>query len=126
MNAGDTFIDGLLGHLWIIISDPASDAENLVIVNVTTYNAEIHDSQPQCVLQKGEHPFLTNAKSVIQFEDARVISESDLQRLLAAKQMKARAACSAALLKRVREEASKLRKRIPGRARRTLQDQRLI
>ncbi len=60
MNAGDTFKipqpeTSLDTHLWVVISDPAADAENILIVNFTTSRA---DSDKACILQPGEHPFV--------------------------------------------------------------------
>ena len=125
MNAGDTFIDGLYNHLWIVLSDPATDRDNIVVVNVTSYHAEVHQEHAQCVLVQADHSFIKH-KSVVRFEDCLVVAEADYEVLVRGNQMTPHRACSAALLKKVRKEAGNLRKRIPGKARRILEDQDLI
>ncbi|MFP4053165.1 MAG: hypothetical protein ACLFV7_04800 [Phycisphaerae bacterium] len=57
---GDTFwaggvTEGVDGHLCVILSDPAIDPEQVVIVTVTTWEEYKDDS---CMLEPGEHPFV--------------------------------------------------------------------
>ena len=61
MNAGDTFIDGMYHHLWVVLSDPSVDADNVVIVNFTTHTV---DEESSCVVQRGEHAFVKHKTAV--------------------------------------------------------------
>ena len=60
MNGGDTFRipepgTSLDSHLWVVISDLTVDPVRVLIVNFTTRRK---DSDPACILQSGEHPFV--------------------------------------------------------------------
>jgi len=70
MRAGDTFRFAdkrLEQHLWVIISDPLIDvADPVVIVRLTT-NRRGRDRT--CVLQPGDHPFITH-ETVVDYEEA--------------------------------------------------------
>lgn len=57
--AGDTFFDG--EHLWVVISDPRQDAEKVVLANLTSWKSNKDQS---CVLQPGDHPFITKQTCV--------------------------------------------------------------
>lgn len=50
-------------HLWFIISDPLVDARRVLYVNVTSLDstAPLKDAfnDRACVLDPGEHPFIT-------------------------------------------------------------------
>jgi hypothetical protein len=66
MKAGDTLLiddpgTTLDSHLWIVISDPDVDPEHVVIVNLTSYRA---DKDQACVLDKGDHPYLSHRTCV--------------------------------------------------------------
>jgi hypothetical protein len=51
MKAGDTFIPARFDHhLWIVLSDPKANPDNVVIVNFTTHTL---DEEPHCIIQKG-------------------------------------------------------------------------
>lgn len=122
MNAGDTFVDGKYRHLWIIMSDPAIDPQQVVIVNLTTYTI---DEESACVLHKGEHPFVKH-KTAVRYRDARAVASADLQKLLAARMLTPRPRCSAALLKKLRDGASKQSDLLPEECRAVLDEQGLI
>lgn len=107
MKAGDTFHIPLPGtsldsHLWVVISDPAQDAANILIVNFTTLR---QDSDTACVLQAGEHPFVKHA-TCVNYAGAKVVSEANLTALLQAGYLRHHASVSATLLQRLREGAA--------------------
>jgi len=107
MKAGDTFRipqpgTSLDSHLWVVISDPAADAVNILIVNFTTSRA---DSDKACILQPGEHPFVKHETSV-NYADAKILSKATIELFLNKGLMITHAAVSAALLKRIRDGAA--------------------
>jgi hypothetical protein len=111
MNAGDTFLIPLPGtsldsHLWVVISDPNIDPDKVLIVNSTTQRA---DSDPACVLQAGEHPFVHHA-TCVNYAGAKVVSASDLQLLLQRGKLSSHAPVLPALLKRMRDGAGSSRR----------------
>jgi hypothetical protein len=106
MNAGDTFHIPLPGtsldsHLWVVISDPVKDANNVLIVNFTTWRS---DSDPACILQASEHPFVHH-ETCVNYAGAKVVSVAQLTTLLQAGKMVNHAPVSNALLKRIRDGA---------------------
>jgi hypothetical protein len=107
MKAGDTFRipepgTSLDSHLWVVISDPALDAERVLIVNFTTRR---HDSDPACTLQAGEHPFVHHETSV-NYAGAKVVSSAEIQTLMQKGLLSSHAVLSASLLERIREGAA--------------------
>ncbi len=122
MNAGDTFIDALHGHLWIVLSDPAIDPERVVIVNLTTYTV---DEESACVLKKGDHPFVRH-KTAVRYRDARIASPADLKTLREARKLAPREPCSKSLLQKLRGGASEDADRLPKECRELLEEQELI
>lgn len=107
MNAGDTFKiprpgTSLDSHLWVVISDPAADEENVLIVNFTTSRA---DSDKACILQAGEHPFVQH-ETCVNYGGAKVVSKADIELLIEKGLMATHASVSAALLKRIRDGAA--------------------
>lgn len=122
MNAGDTFIDGKYHHLWIILSDPAIDSEKLIIVNLTTHTIA---EKSTCVLERGEHPFIKH-KTSVRYSDARVVSSTNIATLRKAKLLTPREPCSADLLNKLREGASRDVHLLPEGCRQILDEQGLI
>lgn len=107
MKAGDTFRipqagTSLDSHLWVVISDPAQDANKILIVNFTTLRA---DSETACVLVAGEHPFVKH-DTCVNYRGAKVVSEANIQLLMRAGHMQAHATVSAAILKRIQDGAA--------------------
>lgn len=49
-------------HAWIILSDPARDPDDVILVNFSTHRR--HHEQT-CVVEPGAHPFLTGRSCVI-------------------------------------------------------------
>ncbi len=107
MKAGDTFRipqpgTSLDSHLWVVISDPAIDSKEILIVNFTSLRA---DSETACVLAVGEHPFVQHA-TCVNYRGAKVVSAIDIQMLLNAGSLQAHASVSAAILQRIRDGAA--------------------
>ena len=122
MKAGNTFIPAKFDHhLWIILSDPEADGENVVIVNFTTYTV---DEEQNCIVLKGEHPFVKH-KTAVRYRDAKRVSVSQLTALINCNQLRPHQTLSAALLKRVRDGAS-LSDFLPEGCRKILEDQGFI
>ena len=106
MNAGDTFRipqpgTSLDSHLWIVISDPALDPDQVLIVNFTTRRK---DSDVACILQAGEHPFVQH-ETCVNYGQAKVVSVAQIEALLRKGLLSHHAAVSTKLLKRIRDGA---------------------
>jgi len=104
MDAGDTFLvdrpnTSYDSHLWIVISDPAVDADRVVIVNLTSHRA---DKDQACVLEVGDHPYVAH-RTCVNYNGAKVVRDADIAFLLRTGKTRACAACSAALLQRIRD-----------------------
>lgn len=69
-------------HLWVIISDPIKDADEVLHVNFTSLvpTALMHDprNDRSCMIRAGEHPFVQHDTCVYYF-GARTCSVSHLQ-----------------------------------------------
>jgi hypothetical protein len=103
VNAGDTILIPLPGtsydsHLWMVISDPAI-GEHCVIVNFTTWRA---DKDQSCVVDVGEHPYISK-RTCVNYHDAKKVSISDLDRLVASQRLKPLAPLSPTLLAKIRK-----------------------
>ena len=102
MDAGSTFLRADSDkHLWIVISDPAKDAERVLLVNLTTLDDR---KEKACVLHAGDHPWIRH-ESCANYADAVV---STVAKLLAAKDAGAivlQQPVSAVVLTRLREGA---------------------
>ena len=110
MNAGDTFFVQQIGklydsHLWMVLSDPALDADKVLIVSLTTWGK---DDDPACILNIGDHPFVRQ-KSFIKYSHAKVVSEQQLEEFRTRGQIHVQASLSASVLKRVRDGAAESR-----------------
>jgi hypothetical protein len=79
MHCGDAFLKtGSDKHLWIVLSDPNVDPENVLIVNLTTYDSR---KESACILKSGDHCWITH-DTCVNYEDAMVTT---LDKLNAAK-----------------------------------------
>jgi hypothetical protein len=102
MEAGTTFLLSAGDiHLWIIISDPELDPQNVLIVNLTTLAPRKDQS---CVLKVGDHPWIRH-DTCVNFGDSNVTT---LEKLIAARDANAlmtQSPVSPQLLQRIRESA---------------------
>ena len=79
MVAGTTFLLSAGDiHLWIIISDPKLDPQNVLIVNLTSLGPRKEQS---CVLKVGDHPWIRH-DTCVNYGDSKV---STLDKLVAAR-----------------------------------------
>jgi hypothetical protein len=72
LQAGDAFFNeervGIPRHLWIVVSDPAQDEDQILIANVTSRKS-VADSDNSCILNKGCHPHIPH-ESIINYRGA--------------------------------------------------------
>jgi hypothetical protein len=79
---GDAFVfrsgsDGK--HLWVVVSDPLSNSNEVLILNLTTVRNVPFEDQ-SCVFNPGEHPWIVDP-SYIAYDYARVVTSAYLDRL---------------------------------------------
>ena len=77
MRAGDAFLirdKNIDEHLWVIISDPTIDGKQVVVVNFTTSHPK---KERFCLIQAGEHPFVTR-ETCIAYNFAKITSLAKL------------------------------------------------
>lgn len=103
MKAGDTLIAALPNtsidsHLWVVVSDP-SQSEDVLIVNFTSWRA---DKDQACVLNPGDHPYITN-QTCVNYKDAKLCKASALDSLIQNGQMQSHAPMNKTVLKKIRE-----------------------
>jgi hypothetical protein len=102
MNAGDTIIIPQPGtsydsHCWMVISDP-TQGDECVIVNFTSWRA---DKDQACVVEKGEHRYVTH-KTLVNFRDAKRVQVPFLEELIASRHLESHDPLSSQLLDRIR------------------------
>jgi hypothetical protein len=105
MEAGDTFLlvnKQLDDHLWVILSDPKKDTEQILIVSLTT--AAPH-KEAVCLLQAGEHPWVTH-ETCVAYNTARLVTLANLHGWKDGGHLNTQTPLSSALLKRIRDRAS--------------------
>ena len=102
MDAGSTFLRSDSDkHLWILISDPAQDPQQVLIVNLTTLDDR---KEKVCLLHVGDHPWIRH-ETCVNYADAVVTT---VPKLLTAKDAGAivlQQPFSATVLQRIREGA---------------------
>jgi hypothetical protein len=115
---GSTFLIDQVGigtHLWVVLSDPDSD-DKVVVVPLSTRRKL---SECACVLDVGDHPFLTHETDV-KYESSRLVTVDFLARYC-----KQHESCSEAVIERVLVGASKS-DRMPLGVQQHLRDQGMI
>jgi hypothetical protein len=101
MKAGETFYlpdKSADGHLWIVISDPSKDPDRVLLVSMTSYDA---DKEDVCLIDAGEHPRVKH-KTCICYKPARATSLVNLDRLRDSGYLQMQEPVSADLLQRIR------------------------
>jgi len=101
MDAGDTFRRQYGSHLWVVVSDPAKDAEQVLIVNMTTVR-RFHD--PACVLNVGDHPFVKHP-TYMNYRESRIVTNSELDAQLAGGQIILEDRVDESIFQRIRDGA---------------------
>ena len=67
---GDTFrFSQIDTHVWIVLSDPGYDPENVLIVNMTTLAPR---KDQACILRRGDHPAVSH-DTCISYRDGHVV-----------------------------------------------------
>jgi len=103
MNAGDTFlIPTLDDHLWIVISDPALDPVNVVLVCLLSWRPH-HDQA--CILEQGDHAFVKHS-TCVQYPWARTVADARLEELKRDGTLRLKDPLSANILERIRISAA--------------------
>ena len=70
-------------HCYIIISDPAQDPDEIVLVNFTSFDPGTPSqprNDPACLVNRGEHPYLHH-QSCINYRDALFLSANQIERM---------------------------------------------
>jgi len=102
MDAGTTFLLSAGDiHLWVIISDPKLDPQNVLIVNLTSLAP--HKEQ-LCVLGVGDHPWIRH-DTCVNYGDSRVTTIDKLVAARDASTLLVQDPVSPHILKRIREGA---------------------
>lgn len=96
MTPGNTFLDR---HLWVIVATPGTNA---LAFNLTTYRPGPY-CDTACIVQPGEHPFVTRA-SVVEYRKAAFGPQTAWERGCYPREPMA-----PALLRRIQEGALKSR-----------------
>src|ERR1017187_207397 len=107
MRCGDTLLipapgTGVIPHLWIIITEPASDTHRCVMVSVTTLR---HNKDQTMTLGVGDHPFVRHP-SIVFYADAQIVDVRQLRVDVIARVAERREDCSTDLLKLVQAGVS--------------------
>lgn len=83
MKQGDCFFNKaaprLPSHLWVIVSQPDVDEDNVLIVNLTDVENH-HDLS--CVLDASDHPGIITKRSCVAYQFAKITSLARLQEAL--------------------------------------------
>lgn len=127
MRAGDTFklLDTTIDdHLWVVISDPLLDvADPVVIVNLTTCREG--RTNPTCILEPGDHPFVRHPTAV-RYEAALDVSNPGLEGRANDGSIVLQGQLRPSVLDRIRRGATEPRSGIPEACRQILLKQGLI
>lgn len=124
MQAGDTFVlieKDIDEHLWVVISDPNLNEDQIVIVNLTTHSVLKDQS---CILKRGDHPFVKR-KTIVNYRDAQITNKKDLDWWVKSEKLESRRRMNSKVLQRIRAGAAQS-EWIPQGARQILIDQALI
>ena len=114
MKAGDTFrpADGTVDkfvHLWVIISDPEQDSEEVLIVSLTEYHPK---KDTACILVPGDHPFIRKT-SCVAYDLANAPSLDVLRQAQENGDLIANEPMRSDVLERIRKQSSLSRKMDP-------------
>lgn len=124
---GDTFIASPDGsdnfHLFVVVSRPDLDSENVVVVNLTTVRS-IWSEDVTCILEVGDHKFIKH-KSRVAYEFTKVVTLEALSGALENRSIYRNAAMSSGALSKITDGFG-ASKRVPGTVRKLLTQQRLL
>lgn len=100
-------LTGEMGHLWVILTDPAAYPDDVVIVSVTTTHTGsrvVRSYDPACDLRRGDHYLVTHPSFVL-YNEAIVVTVQVLQDA----EINHTTSFDPAVLQRIREGAGKSR-----------------
>jgi hypothetical protein len=100
MKPGDCFLilaEEPKRHLWVVISDPAINEAEVILVSFTTLRPK---SDPACVVEPGEHPFMAE-RTCVAYRYGRCLPLSRLEALERTNGIRMKEPLSADLLERV-------------------------
>jgi hypothetical protein len=94
-------------HLWIVVTEPAGDPEQVVIVNITSRKINIETnhnlSDDTVILLPSDHSYITR-ESVVFYGDARMVEVSALQNAIRSSNVfQFHDDCSDEILKRIKD-----------------------
>jgi hypothetical protein len=102
MDAGTTFLRADADkHLWIVLSDPTKDPDNVLLVNLTTLDEH---KERACVLNRGDHPWIRH-ESCVNYGDSVVTSLAKLNAALVGGALRVQAPMAPEILRKVRNGA---------------------
>jgi hypothetical protein len=104
MKAGTAFVlkdKAVDDHLWIVLSDPELDAEQVLIVSITSLTPV---KEQTCLVVPEDHSWVRRA-SCVAYNFARVVSLETLYRFKDAGMLELQDAISPQLLSRIRERS---------------------
>ena len=125
MDIGDAFLlvdKSIDEHLWVVMSDPGANADEVVIVNLTSHDSP--DKDASCILDVGDHPWIKHRTSV-RYMDARITKESNLDQLVRSGALVPKEPASDQMLRKILTGAQATQF-LPARHRRILEDQNLM
>ncbi len=88
-------------HVWTIISDSELNGDKLVILNFTTDD----DIDPTCVIEPGEHPFISRT-TYVNYRDAKIAEAEQLAQAVRARHIMFKDDLSEDLLQKIRAGAA--------------------
>jgi hypothetical protein len=99
MEAGATFLRvDADNHLWVVISDPTKDPDNVLIVNLTTSDER---KERACILRPGDHPWIKH-ETCVNYGDSVVTTLAKLNAAIAGNALRVQATMPPDVLKKIR------------------------
>src|SRR2546430_323614 len=90
-------------HFWVVLSDPARNADQVLVVNWTT---DAPHKEQTCILEAGEHVCLTR-RCCVYYIGARIVRLADLQYAELCNKIEVKGTLEEPILQRIREGADK-------------------
>lgn len=110
-----------LEHLYVIISNPLKNPNEVVLVSLTTMD---YGADESCIVSEGEHPRITH-DSCIDYARARILSDADIDKAVANGSVRPVQDASPELLGKIWQGATETR-HLPSRCDAILSQQGLI
>ena len=110
-----------LEHLYVVISNPLKNPNEVVLVSLTTKDCGVDES---CVVSEGDHPRIKH-ESCVDYSRARILSEAAIDDAVANKRVRPVEDASPDLLGKIWQGAAET-KHLPSRCDAILRQQMLI